>query len=316
MADRGLDVLEKYGLTALQTGRGRGVVIVTTDKGLVMLSRYQGSEKYIAQINPVLEAVNESGRLCTDSYIATTQGSYIAQSEDHDSYVVRRWYDCRDCNIKSFEDIMWAVRTLALFHNEMTHIDGVAPYTPRSVVDEYVRRNSELRRVKKYLGTRHQKNEFERLAAANCDMFCCEGQAALELIDGYRGEAVKGICHGSYNYHSIFLAKTPVITGIGRLYNNYLITDLYHFMRKLMEKYDWDIKLGYAMIAEYDKERCLSADEVELLGILFAYPEKFWKIINSYYNSNKAWLPIKNYEKLVNVIAQNDKRLSFIKTIH
>ena len=29
-----------------------------------------------------------------------------------------------------------------------------------------------------------------------------------------------------------------------------------------------------------------------------AYPEKFWKIVNFYYNSRKVWIPEKNSEKL------------------
>ena len=31
---------------------------------------------------------------------------------------------------------------------------------------------------------------------------------------------------------------------------------------------------------------------------MFSYPEKFWKIINYYFNSNKAWYSEKNEEKL------------------
>lgn len=60
------------------------------------------------------------------------------------------------------------------------------------------------------------------------------------------------------------------------------LVDLYGFMRKLMEKYDWDIKLGYLMLREYDRVNTLSSQDIKILGAMFAYPEKFWKILNYY----------------------------------
>ena len=44
----------------------------------------------------------------------------------------------------------------------------------------------------------------------------------------------------------------------------------------------------------------------------FVYPEKFWKIINYYFNSNKAWSSDKNQEKLKQFQFQEEKRQQFI----
>ena len=77
-----------------------------------------------------------------------------------------------------------------------------------------------------------------------------------------------------------------------------------------------DIKLAYRFITEYDKIRTLNDDDLRLLEIMFTFPEKFWKLINSYNNSRKTWLPARNTEKLKKVIAQNNKRLDFINTLH
>lgn len=40
---------------------------------------------------------------------------------------------------------------------------------------------------------------------------------------------------------------------------------------------------------EYNKINSLNSEEYTILKIMLSYPEKFWKIINYYYNSNKAW---------------------------
>jgi hypothetical protein len=43
------------------------------------------------------------------------------------------------------------------------------------------------------------------------------------------------------------------------------------------------------------------------------YPEKFRKIVNHYYNGNKAWIPGKNMEKLILVHKQMELREKFVK---
>ena len=45
------------------------------------------------------------------------------------------------------------------------------------------------------------------------------------------------------------------------------------------------------------------------------YPEKFWKLADSYYCSNKAWIPAKNVEKLKTVVAQTEEKRRFLKQL-
>ena len=46
-----------------------------------------------------------------------------------------------------------------------------------------------------------------------------------------------------------------------------------------------------------------------------AYPEKFWKIVNFYYNSRKAWIPGKNQEKLEKLVAQEKEKQKFLDAV-
>ena len=69
------------------------------------------------------------------------------------------------------------------------------------------------------------------------------------------------------------------------------------------------------MIDEYNKVKTISDDELNVLGIMFAFPEKFFKIMNHYYNSSKAWIPDKDIEKLKNVIKQNESRRRFVESL-
>ena len=69
------------------------------------------------------------------------------------------------------------------------------------------------------------------------------------------------------------------------------------------------------LIRNYDRVKKLSPEELKYLYVYLAYPEKFWKIANRYYNSHKAWLSGRNIEKLEKVIAQEDAREHFLQML-
>ena len=92
-------------------------------------------------------------------------------------------------------------------------------------------------------------------------------------------------------------------------------TDLYRFMRKVMEKHDWDLKLGMEMLEAYGRVTPLDAFDRQYLKYLFLYPEKYWKQINFYFNASKAWIPARNLEKLKSLGRQSLARERFIEAI-
>lgn len=80
-------------------------------------------------------------------------------------------------------------------------------------------------------------------------------------------------------------------------------------------KNNWNAGLGMDLIRGYDRVRKLSPEELKYLYVYLAYPEKFWKIANRYYNSHKAWLSGRNIEKLEKVVAQEDAREQFLQML-
>ena len=124
------------------------------------------------------------------------------------------------------------------------------------------------------------------------------------------------LSHGSYTYHNVLLnGKNTYIVNFDRYKNECQINDLYQFIRKVMEKYNWDSRMFYRLVDEYDRICPLSDEEMGLLMVLLSYPEKFWKIINQYINANKSWIPEKNVEKLRKVIEQNGRKRELIDKI-
>lgn len=69
------------------------------------------------------------------------------------------------------------------------------------------------------------------------------------------------ICHGGLNQHHILMGRDYVaVTGFGRMHLGLQVEDLYYFMRKVMEKHNWDCGLGNGMLEAYERVLPMSPD--------------------------------------------------------
>ena len=60
---------------------------------------------------------------------------------------------------------------------------------------------------------------------------------------GLRKEAIEQgkVCHGEYNQHNVLMLKPgTAVTNFEHWGFDVQISDLYRFMRKILEKYSWD----------------------------------------------------------------------------
>lgn len=69
------------------------------------------------------------------------------------------------------------------------------------------------------------------------------------------------------------------------------------------------------MLNAYSAIKPISKKEMEYMKIRLSYPEKFWKIANSYYHSNKAWISVKNIEKMQTAVWQTKEKERFLDNI-
>lgn len=105
------------------------------------------------------------------------------------------------------------------------------------------------------------------------------------------------ICHGGYNLITcIWQEQKPAVMDFNRARYDVQILDLYQILRKMMEKQNWDVRLGKKMLEIYEKVRPLSEEEHRELSLRLTFPEKFWKLANHYYNGKKAKAPEKGME--------------------
>ena len=69
------------------------------------------------------------------------------------------------------------------------------------------------------------------------------------------------------------------------------------------------------MIMAYNSVRELESWELKQLYLRLLYPEKYWKIVNHYYNTRKTWVSQRDIEKLQRIFEQETKREEFLSML-
>lgn len=323
MYDRGLSVLEQYGLDAVAVYRGRGALICRTEEGLVLIKEFNGTPRKLERQAALLESLSEDCPVFTDRILGNWEGCYVSVDKENVPYIVKRWYEGRECDTRSQEDICGALTALAELHKKMRM--PVQPhYVRESLKSEFQRHNRELRKIRKFVCGKQRKTGFELELLDTVCRFLGHGEEAARRLECSGYESLRArklqegtVCHGEFNQHNVLILedKSRAATNFDRWNFDIQTADLYQFMRKILEKHNWDISLGRKMLSAYHQVRPLSVEEIEDLRLRFSYPEKYWKLANHYYTHNKAWISKKSLEKLVRLREQHDNWRDFVESI-
>lgn len=325
MNDRAVELLEQYEIEVLRTRKGRGAIVCDTDRGCLILKEYAGSQDRIELQDRILKQIAAAGWVDVESIIPDKEGALFVKDGEGTGYVLKTWREGRECNIHEKEECREAVRILARLHGDMA-LPGDTPDLPMafSPEREYDKHNKELKRVRKYLMQKGQKTWFEISLLKCFDLFLDQAFFVTEQWKAYCGSRAASskcadlvfFCHGDYQYHNILRdGGRWFLVNFEKCLRDDPIRDLYLLLRKLLEKGNWSVALGAELLEAYGKERPLTPESQVDLYYRLAYPEKFWKIVNFYYNSRKSWIPGKNQEKLERLIAQEGEKQRFLTEV-
>lgn len=324
--DRAVSVLENYEIDVLRTWKGRGAILCESDKGLLILKEYAGPKDKIMFQDALLTVIKEQGFQMVESILKSKEGELIVYDQDKIPYILKTYFEGRECNIRDTRECIQAVKTLAHLHNasDMPVFEGSYDDVGFCINKEYEKHNKELRKVRKFLRDKSQKSNFEIFLLKHYDYFFdlalqVTEEARFYLQETPQAAKVKSriVCHGDYQYHNILSLNEKssdfAIINFEKCVRDNPVRDLYLFMRKLLEKSGWSAELGNALLDAYNSERRMTREDYMLLYYRLIYPEKFWKIVNFYYNSGKAWIPGRNLEKLEKLLLQEPDKVSFLE---
>lgn len=324
MNDRAVSILEQYDLAIERTWKGRGSILFETKDGVFILKEYKGTPERLLRIGPALTRIRENGYPDIEEILSNKEGEYFCVDYDRTTYVVKRYFQAKECNIREKTEYLKGIKALARLHKAMEGAGEALFKTDRLPIEwEYEKHNQELRRVRKYLKEKRQKSEFERFLQNNYDLFYEQALSAMEQLQkedcagwlaGLNEKSL--VCHGDYQYHNILIEQENCyIVNFEKMTADNPVRDVYLYVRKLLEKNNWDAALGKELLRTYNEERKLQKEDILQLKYRFYYPEKFWKIANFYYNSPKAWISCKNGEKLEKLLEQEKARMILLQTL-
>jgi len=313
--EREMEVLQQYPFQVGRLSRVRGAFLCETREGLCLLRETGSLEKRLLWENSILTRLQETGRIRVDTYVENCEGSLITESSDHRRFCVKKWYEGRECDMGSPAEIIFGMEVLGRLHQSLQQIS--LEQEDRNEIwpnwqEELEKHSRELNRTRNYIRKKRHKSDLELQMLADFPYYCGQAEAALKLFRKQESLPVL-LCHGNYTHHHLLYSGDGVsITEFSRMNWGVQQEDLYLFLRKAMEKHNWDIGLGLSMLAHYEKIRSMNAAERRFLFIRLFYPEKFWKQVNYYYNRKKSWVPLRNLEKLQVLQEQRQKKEQFL----
>ena len=323
MNEKGTAVLEKYDFKVIRTSRVRGAMLCDTSKGLKVLKEYRGTLGRLTFEEELLRKIMDKDIINVDMINPNRDGELLSIDGDGTKYIVKNWYAGRNPDVRAISDIEESAALLARLHNVMNDVSLNHCVQNRfidiSLQEEYEKHMKEIKRTRNFIKSKRRKMEFE------LKVLDCYSQFYNDAVDAthrlkessydkllLQAQEQNKICHGSYNYHNICMNNDRLaVINFDKAKVDVQIRDLYDFLRKIMEKNCWDIKIGDRILESYSKIKPISREEMQVLNIMICYPEKFWKIINYYFNTNKAWISEKNMEKLQNICCQRHLKDKF-----
>lgn len=338
MYDRDTAMLEKYELTVKNIRKVRGGWLCIAQEGLFLWKESKAGEERLEIEDAICRKTEEMGlshiwncaggsdSLRMDCFIRNQEGKLLTEDHFGRKFVLKKWTEGRECEVKNTEDLYDGARAAACMHQifkavkteiEKENPDKLAVLAKRESYQElWMRRKREVTRVQSYVRRRSNKNTFEQLLMKETPYYAGQAQKALELLSEIGMMPEKEICHGDFHYHNLIYGRQENwICQSGRFHLGAQIADFYLFLRKCMEKQGWNWPLARNLIHLYCRCCPVSREDLHLLYCLFLFPEKYWKQLNFYVQSNKAWMPEKNIMKLKNLIAQEEKRQIFMENL-
>ncbi|MBE5943577.1 MAG: hypothetical protein E7258_01525 [Lachnospiraceae bacterium] len=326
MSDKMSEVFDAYDMEIYQTTRGRGAILLKTDKGLYQLKSLDVNESRLNAEYIFKEKLCEKGFDTIDRCIKNKDDELVTTDRYGNPYVLRQYFYGKECNITKQEEIGIAVDNLARLHLacKETFSSTESDVHIRANGD-FRRRNRELKRIRNFVGKQKSRKEFEDLYIKAFDYFydkalvCQEKGTPFFTMDM---SSHIGYCHGTYNHHSVLINRdeeNEINVGtisFDKFYVGNQLTDLYHFMRKAVEKNKYSSQFMEEILDRYHCICPLSQEDVEYIYILYSYPEKFYKISNQYINSTKNWISPKMIEKLTKLMEDEQDKENILKELY
>ena len=190
MNDRAASVFENYEIEILRILKRKRGAAGGNPGGLVNPEGIYRSAARLEIQEKLLEAVMENGFSRVEQLKRNKEGELISYDQDRVPYIVKTYFEGRECNLKDVRECQSAARTLGRLHKAMCQPGIAQDYDVPAFCmgNEYVKHNRELKKVRRYLREKSQKTEFEIYLLHHYDFFYEMALSAAEELQEYTAD--------------------------------------------------------------------------------------------------------------------------------
>lgn len=305
------ELLENFNIKINSISNYRDMFIASTDNGKRLIKISTLKPDRINFISEVKEYLFNNGFENIDRNIYSNTGCPSITFNDQTVYI-SKYIEGRECNLDSRDETIKCSRLLAKMHRASKGCIFSENSSARSELGRlpscYRKRLDEIKKLKK--NAQKGKLKFDSLMCRHVDYFYELGEKAISMLDTSDyfelvedAEKIRNISHHDFNHHNIFVQNDELyLINFEYCCYDLKIYDLVNLLRRKMRKCEWNINEAAIILNEYCKIESLCESELELMKIMLMFPQKFWRVINKYYNSRKGWSEQNYISRLQEVI--------------
>lgn len=293
--------------------------IIDSSVGKKILRKINFSPERIWFIHGAKEHLFRNNFCNIDRFICNKEGLPYLNVDDT-YYTINEFIQGRECDFDKKEDVIKASIALAQMHISSR---GYMPPEKCMVKDDlgnlpaqFLKRLEEMKRIKRV--AQKEKGSLDYLILQYIEYFYNLGQDAVNLIiDSSYNDLVektrreKLFCHHDYTHSNIILNNNEThIINFSLCSFELKVYDIANLLRRKMRKCNWDIKEAKVIIDAYRSVEAITEEEFNVMKIMLQFPQKFWRVVNKYYNSRRCWRDRtfeRNFEEVIKEIEYHKK---------
>lgn len=316
------DIAEQYDLDIKSIAPFKDAYIINTSAGRKILKKSILLPERVLFVHYAKEHLYKNNFTNIDRFLCTQDGlPYYAY--ENGIFTITEMIEGNECNFDNKRDMINASRHLALLHKASKGF--IPPYEgfPRDDLGKLPiflnKRLEEIKRLKKT--AKKGRSKFDYLFLDYADFFYKLGENAIRVISlsNYEGLVSKArgvgiLCHHDYTHHNIICSSEGIfVINFDFCSIELKVYDLANLIRRKMRKCNWNAGEAKSIISEYRQVEEIAGDELLILKAMLQFPQKFWRVINKYYNSRRSWSEKTYISKLYEVIEEAEAHGKFME---
>lgn len=300
----------------------RAGYILETNAGKKYIKACQYSKERVLFIHAAKNHLLSHNFTQIDPYCLTTAKQPYLETDDG-IYTMVNLVEGRECEFDDDRDVIRATEALAHMHKAghgfLPGNGGLVPNSLGKLPGCLKKRLEDIRKLRRK--AEKERNGFDYLFIEHFDDFYTIGEKSLETLFSSRyNKLVEAtlregmICHHDYSYQNILIRgdKTAIIN-FDYCNMELKIYDIVNILRRRMRKCNWDIRKARLILDTYRNIEPLEPDEMKVMKSMLLFPQKFWRVINRYYNSKRCWAQKNFTQMLEEVIAEKNYHMQFME---